>query len=67
MTECINEQADIFAIDLMPLKICKISGEQGNKMGKESGHHSPDKDYRTFTAHLTYINELLQAHLFQSY
>lgn len=45
MAECINEQADIFVIDSMPLEICKISREQRNKMGKESEHHSPDKGY----------------------
>ena len=45
MAESINEQADIFAIDSMPLEICKISREQRNKMGKESEHHSPDKGY----------------------
>ena len=45
MTERINKQADIFAIDSMPLEICKISREQRNKMGKESMHHSPDKGY----------------------
>jgi hypothetical protein len=45
MAERINEQADIFAIDSMPLEICKISREQRNKMGKESAHHSPDKGY----------------------
>jgi hypothetical protein len=45
MAERINEKADIFAIDSMPLEICKISREQRNKMGKESAHHSPDKGY----------------------
>ena len=45
MAERINEQADIFAIDSMPLEICKISREQRNKMGKESERHSPDKGY----------------------
>ena len=45
MAESINEQADIFAIDSMPLEICKISREKRNKMGKESQHHSPDKGY----------------------
>ena len=45
MAECINEQADIFAIDSMPLEICKISREKKNKMGKESQHHPPDKGY----------------------
>jgi hypothetical protein len=41
----LNRQADVFAIDSMPLEICKISREQRNKMGKESEHHSPDKGY----------------------
>ncbi len=45
MAERINNQADIFAIDSMPLEICKISREKRNKMGKESQHHSPDKGY----------------------
>ena len=41
----LNKQADVFAIDSMPLEICKISREQRNKMGKESERHSPDKGY----------------------
>jgi Transposase DDE domain len=45
MAERINEQADIFAIDSMPLEICKISREQRNRMGKESEGNSPDKGY----------------------
>ena len=45
MAERINKQADVFAIDSMPLEICKISREQRNKIGKESAHHSPDKGY----------------------
>ena len=45
MSERLNKQADVFAIDSMPLEICKISREQRNKMGKESPHHSPDKGY----------------------
>ena len=45
MAERINEQADIFAIDSMPLEICRISREKRNKMGKESQYHSPDKGY----------------------
>ena len=45
MAERINKQADVFAIDSMPLEICKISREQRNKMGKESVHHCPDKGY----------------------
>jgi hypothetical protein len=45
MAERLNRQADIFAIDSMPIEICKLSREQRNKMGKESEHHSPDKGY----------------------
>lgn len=45
MAERLNMQADVFAIDSMPIEICKLSREQRNKMGKESVHHSPDKGY----------------------
>ena len=45
LSEGLNRQADVFAIDSMPIEICKISREQRNKMGKESEHHSPDKGY----------------------
>ena len=45
MTGRLNRQADVFAIDSMPLEICKIAREKRNKMGKESVHHSPDKGY----------------------
>ena len=45
MTERLNMQADVFAIDSMPIEICKLSREQRNKMGKESVRHSPDKGY----------------------
>ncbi len=45
IAERINRQADVFAIDSMPVEICKISRMQRNKMGKESARHSPDKGY----------------------
>ncbi|MBP6430671.1 MAG: IS982 family transposase [Ferruginibacter sp.] len=45
MVERLNEQVDVFAIDSMPLEICKIAREQRNKMGKESEQNSPDKGY----------------------
>lgn len=45
VSERLNRQADVFAIDSMPLEICKLSREQRNKMGKESQHHAPDKGY----------------------
>jgi Transposase DDE domain len=45
MAERLNRQSDLFAIDSMPLEICKLAREQRNKMGKESEHHAPDKGY----------------------
>jgi len=45
LSERLNRQADVFAIDSMPIEICKLSREQRNKMSKESEHHSPDKGY----------------------
>ena len=45
MAERLNRQTDVFAIDSMPLEICKLSREQRNKMGKESERHSPNKGY----------------------
>lgn len=45
MAERLNRQADVFAIDSMPLEICKLAREGRNKMGKESEHHAPDKGY----------------------
>ena len=45
MAERLNQQADVFAIDSMPLEICKLSREQRNKMGKECERNSPDKGY----------------------
>jgi hypothetical protein len=45
MSERLNRQADVFAIDSMPIEICKLSREKRNKMGKGSIHHSPDKGY----------------------
>lgn len=45
LSERLNRQADVFAIDSMPLEICKLSREARNKMGKESEKYSPDKGY----------------------
>jgi len=45
MASRLNECSDVYAIDSMPLEICKLSREHRNKMGKESVHHSPDKGY----------------------
>lgn len=45
MAARLNEHADLFAIDTMPLEICKLSRAHRNKIGKESLHCSPDKGY----------------------
>jgi len=45
MAERLNRQADVFAIDSMPLEICKLAREKRSKMGKESAHYAPDKGY----------------------
>ena len=45
LSEELNRQSEVFAIDSMPLEICKLSREGRNKMGKESERHSPDKGY----------------------
>lgn len=45
LSERLNRLSDVFAIDSMPLEICKLSREQRAKMGKESLLHSPDKGY----------------------
>ena len=42
MTARLIRQAAIFAIDSMPLEICKIAREKRNMMGKESVHHLPE-------------------------
>lgn len=45
MAARLNSTADVFAIDSMPIEICKLSRQQRNKMGKESEHYCPDKGY----------------------
>jgi hypothetical protein len=45
MAERLNINADVFAIDSMPIEICKPSRIARNKMGKESEYYSPDKGY----------------------
>jgi len=41
----LNAINNVFAIDSMPLEICKLAREQRNKMGKEHEWSSPDKGY----------------------
>ena len=45
MASRLNMQADVFAIDSMPLEICKLSREKRNRMGKDSLTDCPDKGY----------------------
>ena len=44
MAASFDRQVDVFAIDSMPVEICKLSRQQ-KKTGKESEHHCPDKGY----------------------
>lgn len=41
----INAIQEVYAIDSMPLEICKISRMERNKMGKENEYSMPDKGY----------------------
>lgn len=45
MTAQLNATSEVYAIDSMPLEICKLSRMQRNKMGKENIHSAPDKGY----------------------
>lgn len=41
----LNEINEIYAIDSMPLEICKVSRAERNKMGKEDPNIAPDKGF----------------------
>jgi len=41
----LNALNDVFAIDSMPLEICKLARMERNKMGKDSHFDAPDKGY----------------------
>ncbi|MEJ7683428.1 MAG: hypothetical protein WKG06_37335 [Segetibacter sp.] len=45
MAARLNNIAEVYAIDSMPIEICKLSRQQRNKMGKDSQRHQPDKGY----------------------
>ena len=49
ISERLYRHVDAFAIDSMPIEVCKLSREKRNKMGKESIYHSPDKGYCAFS------------------
>ena len=41
----LNELNEVYAIDSMPLEICKLSRQERNKMGKEREYTRPDKGF----------------------
>lgn len=41
----LNELTDVFAIDSMPLEICKLARAERNKMGKEESYTAPDRGF----------------------
>lgn len=45
IADTLNEINEVYAIDSMPLEICKIAREERNKMGKEDETTAPDKGY----------------------
>ncbi|WP_028787529.1 IS982 family transposase [Terrimonas ferruginea] len=45
LSSILNAATEVFAIDSMPVEICKMSRKDRNKMGKEHEYTSPDKGY----------------------
>ena len=45
MADKLNEITDVYAVDSMPIEICKMARMARNKMGKESEYSCPDKGY----------------------
>lgn len=45
IAQVLNEITEVFAIDSMPLEICKMARMQRNKMGKEHEYTAPDRGY----------------------
>lgn len=45
MADRINELTEVYAIDSMPLEICKLSRQDRNKMGKDREYTAPDKGF----------------------
>lgn len=41
----LNELTNVFAIDSMPLEICKMARSERNKMGKEAEYSAPNKGF----------------------
>jgi hypothetical protein len=45
MASKLNEINEVYAIDSMPLEICKVARAERNKMGKNNEYHAPDKGF----------------------
>lgn len=45
MADSINEGNEIYAVDSMPLEVCKMARMERNKMGKQSEYSKPEKGY----------------------
>lgn len=45
LAERLNDLTEVFAIDSMPLEICKLARMERNKMGKEQEYMCPDKGF----------------------
>lgn len=41
----LNEINEVYAIDSMPLEICKVARMDRNKLGKNNEYHAPDKGF----------------------
>lgn len=45
LVSAMNDLIDVYAVDSMPLEICKMARMERNKMGKENEYTAPDKGY----------------------
>lgn len=45
MAALLNEITEVFAIDSMPLEVCKMARMERSKLGKDSDYGAPDKGY----------------------
>lgn len=45
VSSLLSELSSVFAVDSMPLEVCKMARMNRNKMGKDQEHTTPDKGY----------------------
>lgn len=45
LASALNELTEVYAIDSMPLEICKMARMERNKMGKDAEYSAPDKGF----------------------